>query len=289
MMTGPEICAPPRPVISKPKITLPPGACDCHFHIFDDPSQQVPERSYTAPKAPLADYQHLKNMLGIQRSVIVQPSIYGRDNDTTLSVCRSDPDMRAVIVIDDSISDDMLRRYADAGVVGCRINLLFASGVDSGSVTDFARRIADYGWHLQILADISQFAALEDIIPHLPVPVIFDHMGHMPAAYGTDHKAFQLFLRYLAEGSLWVKLSGAYRITSATDCHYDDVADFVTALINANPDQLVWGTDWPHPQIKGTMPDDTDLLNQFLDWVPDSEHRQKIFVDNPAAFYGFEG
>ena len=284
---GPDLCDAPQAVTKRPKNTLPAGACDCHFHIFDAPSQQVAARSYTAARASLADYKHLQHILGIERSVIVQPSIYGSDNQTTLSVCQSDPHMKAVIVVDEAISDASLRAYADADVVGCRVNLLFSSGVDSGQLKEFAYRIADYGWHLQILADISQFEALGSVIPDLPVPVMFDHMGHMPTSLGIAHPAFQRFLSLLSAGQLWVKLSGAYRISGQTDCRYDDVAEYVSALVAANPDQLVWGTDWPHPKFAGPMPNDTDLLDQFFDWVPNSAHQQAIFVDNPASFYRF--
>ena len=286
-MSVPATCAAPRLVTAKPKSVLPAGACDCHFHIFDEPSQQTAERSYTAPRASLSDYRQLKKTLGIQRAVIVQPSIYGLDNETTLSACKTEADMKSVIVIDNSVSDKTLRDYADAGAVGCRVNLLFASGVHTGSLTDLAQRIADFGLHLQVLADISRLEALESVIPKLPVPIMFDHMGHMPAAMGVQHRAFQLFLKYLADGLLWVKLSGAYRISEKTDGHYDDAAAFAAALVNANPEHLVWGTDWPHPQVSGTMPDDTDLLNHVLDWVPNTHHRQRIFVDNPVSFYGF--
>ena len=285
-MSVPEICAPPLPVTQKPKTALPAGTCDCHFHIFDDPSMQVPERSYTAPKATLGEYQHLQKTLGIQRSVIVQPSIYGSDNQTTLLAARSDPHMKAVVVVEHDVSDQTLRDYAEAGAVGCRVNLLFSSGVQFGMLAEFAHRIADYGWHLQILADIAHFDNLDQLVQDVPVPIIFDHMGHMPAALGVQHPAFQSFLRHLSSGRIWAKLSAAYRISSDTDCRYDDVASFVSALVEANPERLVWGTDWPHPKFDGAMPNDTDLLDQFFDWVPNSAHQQAIFVDNPASFYG---
>ena len=287
-MSEPALCDAPRPVRAKPHSALPEGACDCHFHIFDAPSIQVPERSYSAPLASLAEYRHLQKQLGIQRSVIVQPSIYGTDNRTTMSVCQSDPHCKAVVVIDEHVSDTQLAAYAKGGAVGCRVNLLFASGVNHGSLRSLAKRIAAFDWHLQILADISQFDGLSSLIPQMPVPVILDHMGHMPATLGVEHKAFQRFLKYFSDGKIWVKLSAAYRLSAQSDGAYDDVGNFVTALVDANNEHLVWGTDWPHPQAPGAMPDETDLLNQFLDWVPNQQDRQRIFVDNPVSFYQFE-
>lgn len=286
-MAQPDTCEAPQRGVLPPKLSLPPNICDCHFHIFDDPSIQVAERSYTAPHAPLSDYKKLQNTLGITRSVIVQPSVYGADNRTTMAVCKTDDNMRAVIVVDENISDKELKKYADEGAVGCRVNLLFSSGVVSNSLIHFAHRISDYGMHLQVLADISQFDDFDALVTQCPLPVVFDHMGHMPASYGYNHKTYQKFLSYLSDGRLWVKLSGAYRISKAMNCQYDDVADFVEALVHANSDHLVWGTDWPHPQINGPMPNDTDLLNQFFDWVPNTANQQKIFADNPAKLYQF--
>ena len=286
-MSEPAFCAPARACLERPKHPLPKGACDSHFHVFDAPSQLVPQRSYTPPIASDDDYHMLQKTLGFERSVIVQPSVYGTDNETTMASCRANSNRRAVVVIDDQITDAQLRSLADDGAVGCRVNLLFASGVAFATLSDVAHRVADYGWHIQILADISDFEALESVIPSLPVPVIFDHMGHMSAAKGVDHIAFQRFLRYLAEGKIWAKLSGAYRVSAQSSCRYDDVAPLAKALVKANVERLVWGTDWPHPQVPAEMPDDTDLLNQMMSWVPDEADRQAIFVDNPAAFYGF--
>jgi len=284
----PDLCAPPLAVTAQPKHRLPTGTCDCHFHIFDGPSVQVTDRSYTAPPASLAAYRQLQETLGVQRSVIVQPSVYGADNRTTVEVCKSDPHMRAVVVVDEAVSDRELRSFAEAGVVGCRVNMLFSSGVHSGTLEQLARRIADFGWHIQILADVTQLEELEEVVARLPVPVMFDHMGHMPAHSKVSHPAFQRFLGLLAEGRIWAKLSGAYRVTARKGRIYDDVGEIVSALVSANPDHLVWGSDWPHPKIPVPMPDDTDLLDQFFDWIPNAAHQQHIFVHNPALFYGFE-
>ena len=285
-MSHPPLCAAPLPIKDSPKASLPEYSCDTHFHIFDAPSQQVPMRSYTAPRAPLSDYRQLQNRLGFQRSVIVQPSVYGADNQTTMSVCQNDPNMRAIVVIDSDITDTELQRLSAAGAVGCRVNMLFSSGVDIQDVKALAHKIADYGWHIQFLADISKLEDISALLQDFPVPIMFDHMGHMPAGEGVHNADFQRFCAYLAEGRIWTKLSAAYRVTSQPDSRYEDVAAIVDALIAANPEQLVWGSDWPHPQIKGQMPDDTKLVNDFLDWIP-AIYQQDVFAGNAAKFYQF--
>jgi predicted TIM-barrel fold metal-dependent hydrolase len=281
-------CAPPLPVVKPLGIKLPDKACDCHFHIFDKPSVQVEGRSYTAPLAPLNDYRTLQKKLGLTRSVIVQPSVYGRDNRTTLGVKGGDPDMRAVVVIDAATPKEHLAELADAGAVGCRVNLLFASNVVHENLQELAHRIADFGWHIQILADLSNLENISDIVKALPVPVVFDHLGHIPADKGVKSSAFQRCLKLLSEGDIWVKLSGAYRVTAQDSPGYLDVRPMVEALVRSNPERLVWGSDWPHPQIPVAMPDDTDLLRLFLEWVPEAEARQKILVDNPGLLYDFD-
>jgi len=285
-MPHPPLCDPPLPIKDSPKAALPKYSCDTHFHIFDAPSQQVPMRSYTAPHAPLSDYRQLQNRLGFQRSVIVQPSVYGADNQTTISVCQTDPNMRAVVVIESDITDIELQRLSDAGAVGCRVNMLFSSGVNIHDVKALGHKIANFGWHIQILADVSALADMSALLQDMPVPIMFDHMGHMPAGKGLQNPDFQRFCAYLAEGRIWAKLSAAYRLTSQPDSRYEDVATIVNALIAANPEQLVWGSDWPHPQIKGQMPDDTKLVNNFLDWIP-ATYQQDIFAGNAGKFYQF--
>lgn len=287
-MTVATTCEPPLPVVKPLGIKLPDKACDCHFHIFDKPSVQVEGRSYTAPLAPLNAYRTLQKRLGLTRSVIVQPSVYGSDNRTTLSVNEGDPNMRAVVVVDAATPKENLAELADAGAVGCRVNLLFASNVVHENLQELAYRIADFGWHIQILADISNLENISDIVTSLPVPVVFDHLGHVPADKGVRSSAFQNCLKLLGEGDIWVKLSGVYRVMAQDSTDYSDVRPMVEALVSSNPERLVWGSDWPHPQIAVAMPDDTDLLRLFLEWVPDAEARQKILVDNPGQLYHFD-
>ena len=289
MSDTPPLCAAPDPSPRAPQVTVPDGATDCHFHIFDGPSPQIAERSYTAPPAPLDAFRHLHTTLRISRSVIVQPSVYGTDNRTTLAACDSTPQMRAIVVVDEDTPPSTLAAYRKRGAVGCRVNMLFGSNARIDSLCSLARHIADQGWHLQILGDVSALGDRMDEFASLPVPVVFDHFGHLQAIRGINDPGFRRLLRLLGSGAAWVKLSGAYRLGPAGAQTHRAVADRAAALIAANPDQLGWGSDWPHPAIpQQDMPNDGDLLDALAGWAPDAALRRRILVDNPARLYGFD-
>jgi predicted TIM-barrel fold metal-dependent hydrolase len=284
------VCDPARPVTRRPKRAMPVGAVDCHFHIFGPASAYpyAPNRSYTPPDAPLAEYEHLADMLGFTRAVIVQPSVYGLDNSRTLSAVKeSRLPMRAVVVLAPEVSEAELDDLHRAGARGVRINLLFKAGLAIEAAARLADKIRGRGWHLQFLADVSQLADLQEFVRKLAVPVVFDHLGHVPTSKGPASPGFRALLALVRDGSAWVKLSGAYRVTGKARPPYGDARPFVEALIEAGPTQLVWGTDWPHPAIPTAMPDDSDLLDMALDWLADETLRQRIFVANPERLYGF--
>jgi 2-pyrone-4,6-dicarboxylate lactonase len=285
------VCDPARPISRAPKNPLPPGTVDCHFHVFGPESEwpYTPGRSYTPPDASLEDYERLAQTFGIARSVIIQPSPYGMDNRRSLEVMtRSRLPMRAVLVVEPTVTDAELAEYHRLGARGVRLNLLFGAGLAIDMAQTLAQRIRDLGWHLQFLADVSTIDNLPGIVERLRVPAVFDHLGHVPAHKGTGNAGFQNLLALLREGLVWVKLSGTYRSTGLAVTPYDDTRPFIDALIEANPRQLVWGTDWPHPSIPVAMPDDSDLVDQLGEWVSDSTLRQAILVDNPERLYGFD-
>jgi len=286
-MTQPPLCSLPDSSVEEPNFLLPENACDCHFHIFDEPAQQGSPRTYTAPVVPLDDLVQLHRTLGISRSVVVQPSIYGTDNRTTLSAVKSTKVTKAIAVVEDTISLADLLELKDAGVVGCRLNLLFQSNASPMNVQALARKVAEVDWHLQLLADVSTFDDLEKTVRSLEVPVVFDHMGHLPSHKGVNDPGFKQLLRLLGDGNAWVKLSGAYRLSSGATEDYSDVDDIVGALVRTNPERLVWGSDWPHPHVPHAMPNDTSLLNLLSKWVPDTQVRNRILVDNPENLYRF--
>lgn len=284
-------CAGPDPKPRKLLRTLPAGSCDCHFHVFGDDNGQPlsPHRSYTPPPAPLEAFQRVQKILGLSRGVIVQPSVYGADNSTTLAALKdAGSEYRGVVVIDTDTATETLWEMHRLGVRGVRVNLIFKSGVEVSDVAALAKKVAPLGWHLQLLIDITEFADLYETVVNLPVAVVIDHMGHMPTSCGLGHPGFTDLLRLLKEGRAWVKLSGAYRFTASEDLPYNDVTPYARALIEANPNRLLWASDWPHPCIPVPMPNDASLLEMLFDWVENDDGLiRQILVDNPAQLYGF--
>jgi predicted TIM-barrel fold metal-dependent hydrolase len=245
------------------------------------------ERSYTPPTAPLPAYRHLLDSLGLERGVLVQPSVFGTDNRCLLDALEGSPDkLRGVAVVDADISDAELDQLSAAGVVGLRLNVLFRGGVSLDQIEALAQRIAPRGWHLQFLLDARDLPDLAPRLHRLPVDIVIDHMGHMPVSSGVNHPGFRGLLKLVESGRCWVKLSGANRI-SVNGPPYNDTTPFAHALIAANPERMVWGSDWPHVAIEGYMANDGDLLSLLADWAPDEATRRLILRDNPARLYRF--
>ena len=282
-------CPPPDSDPRKPVLAVPAGACDCHFHIFGPSAHYAfaTERSYTPPDAPVEAYRRVMAALGLQRCIIVQPSVYGIDNACTLDAMgRLGAGCRGVAVIDETVGDGVLEEMHGAGIRGVRFNLLYKGGVEVESMHAVAERIAPLGWHVQLHIDGRDLPELAGSLRALPVDFVLDHMGHVPAATGLDHPGNRTLLALLGEGRCWVKLSGAYRISSQAP-DYADAEHLARSLIEAAPERLVWGSDWPHPAIDGPMPNDGDLLDLLGRWTGDAALRRRILVDNPVALYGF--
>ncbi len=268
---------------------MPQGACDCHAHVIGpvETYPYVDERSYTPPAANLEAYHELHQVLGIQRAVIVQPSVHGTDNRVTLEAVASyDGPCRGVAVVDETISDAELRAMHECGVRGLRLNVLFGGGVGLQAMEPLAQRVADLGWHLQLLLDATHMEELAPRIRALPVPVVVDHMGHMNVSRGLEAPGFQALVGLVQEGRCWIKLSGNYRLSSARP-YYEDVIPFARRLIEAAPQHMIWGTDWPHPALNAFMPNDGDLLNALHDYAPEPELKRAILVENPTRLYDF--
>ena len=284
-----KACLGPDPNPRPPKFSVPAMACDCHAHVLGPPEKYpyVAERSYTPPTALLEDYQALHRTLGIERAVIVQPSVHGTDNQVTLDgIAGYGTNARGIAVVDTSVTDGELARLNDGGMRGIRLNVLFGGGVGFQAMESLAQRIADMGWHIQLLLDARNLAELAPRLRKLPVPLVVDHMGHMNVSHGIDHAGFQSLIELVRDGVCWVKLSGNYRI-SEQGPPYRDVIPFARALIEAAPQHMVWGTDWPHPALYEFMPNDGDLLDALNDYAPETDLKQAILVDNPARLYGF--
>jgi predicted TIM-barrel fold metal-dependent hydrolase len=285
------VCEAPNPDPGRPKVSAPPNACDCHAHIFGPAEQYplIPGRSYTPPQASIQAYQRMLSALGLERAVIVQPSVYGTDNRCTYdAVAASGGRWRGVAVVGASMNMHALRRLHDAGFRGVRINLLFKGGLAMEILEQVARLIAPLGWHVQLLLDGRDLAELAPRLRDLPVPFVIDHMGHMPTQLGLAHPGFTALLALVREGKCWVKLSGPYRI-SAKPYPYEDAAPIAKALVEAAPEHMIWGSDWPHPSFQGAMPVDATLLDLLASWVPEPLTRQRILTTNPAELYDFAG
>ena len=232
--------------------------------------------------------------LGFARGGLVQGSAHGRDNSAMLDALARHPKrLRGVAVADETVPVAELKRWNDLGIRALRFNHFFRGGqlhYRGGVTLENARKLAavmkDLGWHMQLWIDVKDLPDTIPILKEIGLPVVIDHMGRTDARAGTGTPGFQSLVRLVGEGGCWVKMSGAHRLsTSAPD--YPDAKPFHEALVRANPDQLIWGTDWPHPRIEGDMPDSGRLLDLFNDWTPDAAVRRKILVDNPARLYGF--
>lgn len=287
-MTTP--CPGPNPDLAPPRFTMPKGATDTHSHVIGLPPEYpfVPERSYTPPEAPLAAYKAMHEALGIERAVIVTPSVHGTDNRITLeAIAGYGPDARGVAVVSQDISEQDILELHYGGIRGVRLNVLFGGGVGLGAFSALAPKIRGLGWHIQLLIDVSRdLAEMASLIRASGIPVVVDHMGHMPVEKGLDDPGFRIFLGLVRDGLAWSKLSGNYRISTRRP-RFEDANPFAQALIEACPQHMVWGTDWPHVAMTEHMPDTTDLLNALDDYAPDAEMKKMILVDNPATLYGF--
>ena len=278
------------PDTRKPRIALPPGSCDCHAHLFG-PQEKYPyesSRRYTPPDASMDDYLKMLGVLGVERAVLVQPSVYGTDNSMMLDALRATQfPLRGIAVIDDEISDAELAAMHEAGVRGLRLNLRAKGSASPEDVAPrVAQRIAPLGWHLQLRINPQDLANAEALVDKLPVPVVVDHFGAVEVAEGVEGKTFQTILGLARRGRCFIKLSAPMRM-SRHELPYADVLPFVHALVDAAPGQLLWGTDWPHTNIAQGMPNDGDLCDLLAQWIPDPGVRQQVLVDNPARVYGF--
>lgn len=276
----------------RPALVLPPGSCDCHAHVFG-PAARFPystPRSYTPPDSPLAEYLAMHDTLGVQRGVLVQPSVYGTDNSAMMDALHAHPErLRGVAVVAPDVPEAELDVLHAGGVRGVRVNVLFKGGVPISAARPLAERIAARGWHVQFLIDVGNHPELDRELAGFPTPVVIDHMGHCAVARVPTDPGFAALMRLLDTGRCWVKLSGPYRITARQAVPFDDVAPVARTLVRRRPDRMVWGTDWPHPSIATAMPNDADLVEMLADWVPDADTRRRILVDNPAELYDFPG
>ncbi|MDB5966362.1 MAG: hypothetical protein JWQ72_2862 [Polaromonas sp.] len=288
-----QLCQPPNPEPRKPAFVCPPGATDCHVHVYGPDAVYKPAetRSFDVPEALPSALKRLLDILGVDRAVLVQPSGYGTDNSRHIdAIAELDRPARVIATLRADVADKELDRLHAAGVRGVRYNIGHAGAVPIAEMPVLAQRIASRGWHVQLhVMDDGGGAPLADMestLAGLATDVVIDHMGSLRVGDGVGQPGFQALLRLLRSGRCWTKLSSSYRMSREAP-PYRDMLPYVEALNATRQDRLVWASDWPHVSFKGTMPNTTDLFDQLLTWVPDEKVRNRILVSNPEELYGF--
>lgn len=283
-------CLAPDPNPITPAASLPPGACDAHCHVFGPASKfpYAPERSYTPPDAPVENLRKLHHQLGISRAVIVHASCHGTDMAVTLdAIASSHGSYRGVACVDDAVTDRELRVLHAGGIRGIRFNFVkHLGGVPDIDVFHrLVTRIKPLGWHVVLHFDAEDILTQQDLLRRIEVPFIIDHMGRVKAADGLEQRPFQSLLALFRDNPLaWIKVCGAERV-SAGKRPFRDAMPFARALIAVDSRRILWGTDWPHPNITKDMPNDGELVDLFAEICPDPALQRRILVDNPGRMY----
>jgi 2-pyrone-4,6-dicarboxylate lactonase len=279
-----------NPAPRKPKLRLAPGACDSHFHVFG-PQSRFPfaaERSYTPTgDAPRETLFALHAHLGIERGVVVQSAAHGFDNSAAADLLAANHNYRGIALVPCSAKDEELRQLDAQGFRGARFHYMghLGTGEPIEDVLAMAQRLEDIGWHLQIHMDGRRIAELAPALARSPVPVVIDHMGRIDAAEGLNGGPFRALLKLMQSRHCWVKVSGSERI-SRQKAPWKDAAPFARKLVAEFGDRVLWGSDWPHPNL-AEVPDDGELVDLIAGMAPGEAERRALLVDNPRRLYGF--
>lgn len=282
----------PHPAPHAPlRWTPPAGATDAHCHVFG-PAARFPfsaDRSYTPPDSGLEDFERLQERLGLSRAVFVQASCHGTDNAAMVDALRRGNGRYAgVAMIDESFTNAEIAALHAAGVRGTRFNFVkhLGGAPDLDVFWRLVEQVQPHGWHIVLHFDAKDLPEYADLLDRMPCPFVIDHMARVPTADGIEQQPFQTLLDLMRDERAWVKISGAERLTADGPPPYDDVVPFARALVAAAPGRVLWGTDWPHPNVRH-MPDDGDLIDLLVDLIPDEVTRCRVLVDNPATLYDF--
>ena len=272
--------------VSPPKFVLPPGATDCHHHIFDPRFPRPNGRQ--GIWGTVADYRLLLRRLGLSRSVITSPQSYGFDNSCLVDALDNlGATTRGVAAVKLDVSDQELARLHTHGVRGIRLYLIGDAPTPPELFNAYAERIASLGWHIQMVAvQGDALVAAESALAKLPCALVVDHFGYVSQPEGIGHPSMDSLRRLLDTGRVYVKLSAPYITSRVGQPAYDDVDEVALALVRHAPERMLWGTDWPHPLVTtDPKPDDASMLDKLLLWAPDERVRQKILVENPTRVY----
>jgi len=278
-----------HPSPKKPDVALPAGACDAHCHVFGPAARFpfAPERTYTPVDAPKEKLFALHRHLGFERAVIVQASCHGTDNAATLdAIAASGGRYGGIAMVSADIAESEIVELERGGIRGVRFNFVSHLGRDADldAVRSVVEKIGPFGWHAVVHFDADRLETLAPVLRSLPVTMVIDHMGRVDAGRGLDQPAFKMLLNLLEDERFWVKVSGCERI-SREGPPFCDAVPFARMLVERFPDRVLWGTDWPHPNIRRHMPDDGQLVDLLAEIAPEAGHLKKLLVDNPTRLY----
>jgi D-galactarolactone isomerase len=272
---------------AKPRLAVPPGACDTHIHFYDAAVPAAPNTPMPGSRT-VAEYRAVQQRLGFERVIVVQPNAYAADNTVTLKgIAEMGPGARGVAVVKASVSEAELDRLTKGGMRGVRFMTLNGGTLGFDVMDRIMARVRPFGWHANIQLDGRELPERAEAIAKLPGRFVIDHTGKFLEPVPPDHVAFQTLLKLVDTGRCWVKLSGPYETSKTGAPRYEDVGRLARALIAHAPERLLWASNWPHPTAPGGPPDEAALLDLLLDWAPDQATRRRILVDNPAELYGF--
>ena len=280
-----------HPNPSKPNFMVPPGAVDAHCHVFG-PAAHFPfssQRKYTPCDASKEQLFELRDFLGFERSVIVQATCHGNNNDALEdALLNSNDKARGIASVGEDIDHATLRRLDQAGVRGVRFNFVkrLVDNTPKDIFKKISKMIAEYGWHIVVYVESQDLEELVPFLNALPTTIVFDHMARPDVAKGTDSKEFNLLMKLMENEKFWCKTTCPERLTKiGPEYNYSDVLPFMQKLVTNFPDRVLWGTDWPHPNMKSHMPDDGKLVDIIEMFAPDITTQKKLLVDNPLRLY----
>ncbi|MGO3911823.1 amidohydrolase family protein [Huaxiibacter chinensis] len=272
-----------------PDFELPANSCDCHHHIFDRRYPYSADDKRNLPNATVSEYGEFRDWLGFTRHVLVQPSSYGTDNRCLIDALQAfGPNARGEAVVTDATSDNELDVLSRAGVKGIRFNFGAGSVTTPEMLLPLAARVAERGWHVQVHANASQLWELRSLLRQVPGRLVIDHFFRLPQPQPMEHPVWKLAWDLIDSGRCWVKLSALYHQSQRDDV--SDMAGMVKTFLNEATERVLWGSDWPHPNLISAnkkMPDDALILSKIFHWASNDRIRHKLFVENPAQLYGF--
>jgi predicted TIM-barrel fold metal-dependent hydrolase len=288
-----RVSLPPDPNPRPPKFKPPSGSCDTHFHVFGPPHlfAYSEARRYTPPAAPIEHFLGMAAVVGIERGVIVQPTVHRWDSESTLdAIAKGEGRLRGMVHANPDFDDAEYRKLHAGGVRGARFNCAprLGGAFNVDRLNRVVSQVERYGWAIDLHMDADFLLPHAEMIRRIPLPVVIDHFANVHSIGGKHAAEYKVLYDLLGETHVWLKISGADRLVSR-GARYEDVIALARAVIARAPDRVIWGTDWPHSNIftPGEVPNDGDLMDMLLDFAPDPAMRKKVLVDNPARLFGF--